>query len=406
MARFIPRTLRGQMPAKDGTPRRPARRRPGATRSQPARSTDDRRYDEPPVPADPPADPAESSTDERRTDEPSTLDEPFHLPPIAVERTATGSVESESTGFADAETGGAESTGADSDGDPSGRRDGARRPSPRPRPGRATTSGTDAAGDRRRRPSPRPKPSRATGDADRASDDADRASDDMDRGSDADGATPAKPEKARPTRPPVKAPARPSSGSRGGKKPSRGKPGKSGPTGKSGKAALARRRRAERSLKRTHRAIAILGLLAVLALAAGGGAWWIHQRDGAVDQARDHAVSAAQAAAPALLSYDYRTFDASVRRAKPYLGGSFAKKYAKTTASLKHYAVKQKAILTARVSATSVVSARSDQVVLLLYVDQYKQNSTITGQKVDQNRVVLTMTPIAGKWKVTKVTAI
>jgi Mce-associated membrane protein len=201
----------------------------------------------------------------------------------------------------------------------------------------------------------------------------------------------------------VKAPARPSSGSRGGKKQSRGKPGRSG---KSGKAALARRRRAERSLKRTHRAVAILGLLAVLALAAGGGAWWLHLRDDAVGQARDDAVSAAQAAAPALLSYDYRTFDASVRRAKPYLGGSFAKKYAKTTASLKHYAVKQKAILTARVSATSVVSARSDEVVLLLYVDQYKQNTTITGQKVDQNRVVLTMTPIAGKWKVTKVTAI
>ncbi|BCJ37892.1 hypothetical protein Athai_53950 [Actinocatenispora thailandica] len=384
MARFIPRTLRGQMPAKGGTPRRPARPRSGSPRSQPPRAgTDDQQYDEPPAPA------AERGADE-----------PFHIDPIAVEPV-------------DSEPGTDRAGNRDNaDAGSSAGRDAARRPSPRPRPGASASSeeSTGEARSRRRRPSPRPKPSPRPYAADDAGD-ADR-----DAGVVADPGAGSKTGKAKPSRPPVKAPARLGAGARGGKTSGAGKSGKagrSGPAGKpggragkAGKAALARRRRAERALERTHRAIVIVGVLAVLALAAGGGAWWLHLRDDAVEQARDDAVSAAQAAAPALLSYDYRTFDASVRRAKPYLGGSFAKKYAKTTASLKKYAVKQKAILTARVSATSVVSAQADRVVLLLYVDQYKQNTTITGQKVDQNRVVLTMTPMAGKWKVTKVTAI
>jgi Mce-associated membrane protein len=58
------------------------------------------------------------------------------------------------------------------------------------------------------------------------------------------------------------------------------------------------------------------------------------------------------------------------------------------------------------VSASGVVSATPKQVVVLLYVNQYRQNSNITGQKVDQNRVVMTMTLVGQTWKVSKVTAI
>jgi Mce-associated membrane protein len=106
-----------------------------------------------------------------------------------------------------------------------------------------------------------------------------------------------------------------------------------------------------------------------------------------------------------LLSYNYQKFDASVAEGRRYATGSFAKQYATSMRDLKANAVKEKAVVQAKVSAAGVVSATGDRVVLLLYVDQYRQNTNIDGQKVDQNRVLMTMVPAAGDWKVSKVVA-
>ncbi len=125
-----------------------------------------------------------------------------------------------------------------------------------------------------------------------------------------------------------------------------------------------------------------------------------------VGRARNEATSVAQAAAPVILSYDYRTYDANVARARRYIGGDFAKQYATSTRDLKKNAVKAKAVVRATVAATSVVSATNNTVVVLLYVDQYRQNSNIDGQKVDQNRVLMTLTRSSGAWLVTKVLAV
>jgi Mce-associated membrane protein len=45
-------------------------------------------------------------------------------------------------------------------------------------------------------------------------------------------------------------------------------------------------------------------------------------------------------------------------------------------------------------------------VELLLFLNQYRRNANIDGEKVDQNRVVLTMVPVNGEWKVSGATAI
>jgi Mce-associated membrane protein len=60
----------------------------------------------------------------------------------------------------------------------------------------------------------------------------------------------------------------------------------------------------------------------------------------------------------------------------------------------------------AEVSATGVVEAGGDRVELLLYLNQYRRNVNTAGEKVDQNRVVLTMVPVDGEWKVAKAAAI
>jgi Mce-associated membrane protein len=151
-----------------------------------------------------------------------------------------------------------------------------------------------------------------------------------------------------------------------------------------------------------------VALIVAIAVAAGlaGVSWHAHHGAQQRDAAARHALGAATAAAQAIFSYDYRSFDTSVSNGQTFATGQFAKEYAQTTAALKANAVSEKAVVRATVSATGVVSARADRVELLLFLNQYRRNANITGEKVDQNRVTLTMVPVHGEWKVAQATAI
>ena len=154
------------------------------------------------------------------------------------------------------------------------------------------------------------------------------------------------------------------------------------------------------------RLVPALVVAIVLAAAVAVAGWYGDHRAGQRDQAVRQALATAPAAAKALFSYDYRTFDDSVANGRTFATGAFADEYAQTTAALKQTATKQQAVVLAEVSATGVVSAGTDRVELLLYLNQYRRNVTTAGEKVDQNRVVLTMVPGDGEWKVAKATAI
>ena len=147
--------------------------------------------------------------------------------------------------------------------------------------------------------------------------------------------------------------------------------------------------------------------VAVLVAAVAVGGLWLRtdRADGRSADARA-AMTAATAAAQVIFSYDYRTFDSGVAKAEPYLTGDFAKEYAQTTASLKATAQQEQAVVQAQVSAAGVVESTGDHVELLLYLNQYRRNTNIAGEKVDQNRVVLTMVKVAGAWKVSAASAI
>lgn len=148
-------------------------------------------------------------------------------------------------------------------------------------------------------------------------------------------------------------------------------------------------------------AIAVL-LVAGLAVAA----WLSGERSDRTADASKTAVAGATAATRAVFSYDYRRFDASVSNGQSFVTGDFAKEYAETTASLKATAEKEQAVVRAEVSAASVVEASPGRVEVLLYVNQYRRNANITGEKVDQNRVVLTLVSVDGQWKVIRAEAI
>lgn len=149
-----------------------------------------------------------------------------------------------------------------------------------------------------------------------------------------------------------------------------------------------------------------LAVAIVLAAAVALAGWYGDHRASQRDRAVRQALATAPAAAKALFSYDYRTFDDSVANGRAFATGAFADEYARTTAALKPTAAKQQAVVLAEVSATGVVRAAADRVELLLYLNQYRRNVTTAGEKVDQNRVVLTLVPVRGEWKVAQATAI
>ncbi|SCL27619.1 Mce-associated membrane protein [Micromonospora pallida] len=150
---------------------------------------------------------------------------------------------------------------------------------------------------------------------------------------------------------------------------------------------------------------ALVVAIVVAAVVAGLG-WWGNHRTDQRDAAVRQALATAPAAAKAIFSYDYRTFDDSIANGRTFTTGSFADEYAQTTAALKETAAKQQAVVAAEVSATGVVTAAADRVELLVYLNQYRRNVSTAGEKVDQNRVVLTLVPVDGEWKVSRATAI
>jgi Mce-associated membrane protein len=157
---------------------------------------------------------------------------------------------------------------------------------------------------------------------------------------------------------------------------------------------------------RQRRLVAVLSVATLLFGGLAGAAWYDQYRGQQRDSAVRDSLAAANTAVQAIFSYDYRSFDVSVANGKTFATGQFAKEYAQTTSSLKAAAEKEQAVVRAQVSAAGVVTATPDRVELLLYVNQYRRNVNIAGEKVDQNRVTLTMVRVGNDWRVAGAAAV
>ncbi|MDQ0748042.1 Mce-associated membrane protein [Streptomyces africanus] len=158
--------------------------------------------------------------------------------------------------------------------------------------------------------------------------------------------------------------------------------------------------------------LAALLAVGLVALAALG---WQY-RDGRLSEtARTEALAAARKAAPVVLSYDYRHLDKDFSRARAHLTGDFRDEYGKTTKTVvAPTAEKYHGVVKATVAApgsggtpaASVVSASPDKVVVLLFVNQVTESTQVSGARVDQNRVRMTMDRTGHGWKVSGVDAL
>lgn len=152
-----------------------------------------------------------------------------------------------------------------------------------------------------------------------------------------------------------------------------------------------------------------LGLAALLVAALAVTAVLVlqHRQHTAQQRAAEGALAAARTAAVTVLSYDYRHLDADFAAATALTTQPFTGEYERTTAkAVRPVAEKNQAVVSATVSAAGVVSAETDRVVVLAFVNQTTRSSRVERPQVDQNRVELTMVRAdGGRWLVAGVKA-
>ncbi|MEV6650807.1 hypothetical protein [Streptomyces sp. NPDC051219] len=161
--------------------------------------------------------------------------------------------------------------------------------------------------------------------------------------------------------------------------------------------------------------MAALAVLVVTGLVAVAVLGWAYQDGRRADAARVQALAAARKAAPVVLSYDHRRLEKDFAAALGHLTGPFREEYRRTTtAVVAPTAKKYQGVVRATVvkppgggaPAASVVSASPDRAVVLLFVNQVTRSTQVTGDRVDLNRVRMTLTRTPEGWKVSAVDAL
>lgn len=145
----------------------------------------------------------------------------------------------------------------------------------------------------------------------------------------------------------------------------------------------------------------------VLAVLALGGVLAVSLGD---PTARGRDARAATAAARAdleqLLSYSYETIGQQAQQNAALLTGSFRDEYAKTMASsIAPLAQKENAVVQARTYEAGVMGQTDDTVTVQVFLNQAKTSSADSQPSVDQNRVIVTMQRVSGRWLVAHLSA-
>jgi Mce-associated membrane protein len=128
------------------------------------------------------------------------------------------------------------------------------------------------------------------------------------------------------------------------------------------------------------------------------------------NSAREGALGAAAHIARDILSYDYRTIDQDLARARGETTGSFARQYAAAAAQLRTQAAATHAIVQARVRDTGIVSAGGGHVVVLVFADQISvtraKAAAVPVTRLIPSAVEMTLTDTGGRWRVAGLSAV
>lgn len=119
------------------------------------------------------------------------------------------------------------------------------------------------------------------------------------------------------------------------------------------------------------------------------------------------ALKAANDSVGKVLGYSHNTIDDDVANARTLLTGKFAEDYGQLTQSLIVPTAKRDEITSeVRVVSSSVVSAASDKVTALLFVNQTARSKALAQPKVDGSRVRLTLEKVDDRWLISELTPV
>ncbi|SDM84732.1 hypothetical protein [Nonomuraea jiangxiensis] len=151
----------------------------------------------------------------------------------------------------------------------------------------------------------------------------------------------------------------------------------------------------------------VIVLLGVLVVAAGvlvPTMWFDLRHLREADAAGAQAMAAARKVAPDLLSYDYRTVEADLAKARTYTTGALTGQYRELATTLVPRARAQKVVQTVAVAGVGVEHAEPDRVEVLLFVNTGTVKE-IPGeaepqQQFTQNRARFVMVRQDSRWLV------
>jgi Mce-associated membrane protein len=148
--------------------------------------------------------------------------------------------------------------------------------------------------------------------------------------------------------------------------------------------------------------VLVLSALLALALVAATTFGVLLERRSAADRAGAEALATAQAYAVTVTSYEYQNLDRNFADVLDGATGEFKDQYSGASRTLRQLISGAKTTSKGSVLAAGIQSESTDEVVVLLFVDQVITNAVTPQPKIDRTRVTMTLTPHDGRWLVGK----
>jgi Mce-associated membrane protein len=155
----------------------------------------------------------------------------------------------------------------------------------------------------------------------------------------------------------------------------------------------------DRSRTRVVLVLTIVGVLVLGLLGLNIWLWTVRSDNSDTEQARHDALASARGRVTALLSYDYRQLDSYVRTAPDNTTGRFKTDFTALLTQIIAPAAKRKQVITtATVKQVGIVDASSDQVTVLVLLDQATKSKTERRGRLDGSRDRVVMRKVGGTW--------
>jgi Mce-associated membrane protein len=122
----------------------------------------------------------------------------------------------------------------------------------------------------------------------------------------------------------------------------------------------------------------------------------------AADRAGTEALATARAYAVTATSYGYQHLDKDLAAMLDGATGDYKNEYASATNPLRQLVIQAKVTSAGTVVAAGIQSQRTDEVVVVVLVDQSITNVTSPQPRTEYSRMIMILVPSGGRWLVSK----